>query len=1457
LQIFKKMKKIFNIFSFLFCFALLCCSTSATAQNPCDAHDRAILMELFTQTGGVISGCTPGNTTTWKNCNNWGTAAPLNQWYGIRTNSDGCVTGIDLDGGVDFGSPYFSGGGGNGLSGTIPSSIGGLSSLTFLSLSGNTGFTDAPIPTTLNDLHNLEILLMTNCNRNGIIPPMGNLSKLTWLCLDYNKLEGGGFDFNGVASLRYLYLNHNKLGNGIHGIPSGLTSLNNLVELKLQHNRLIGGISTTWNCHGLDVLLLDTNELTGGIPDNINSLWPNLTFLQLHHNGLTGGIPANLGQLHLMKYLALSYNPLGGPIPPLDMPIAQEIMLNNDELTGSFPTFTNYHLGNLPKLHIENNFLKGDIPSFADLPYLNEINVSNNKFIFGDMEGDAWLSVANKIYAPQAKIPIKNNNCNLSVHVGGTLGLEHFNWFQPSGGPTMVHGNNTYQATQAGVYHCESTHDILTALTLISEDIPVDCKNYCDCKKILGSFYQSQKDCNPIFGIKKLDCFIDIKWYINNTLYAAGNGLYEISPILSGVFNLISYEVTLSNGEKCKSGIFWEPEPCDCDCAQLAKTIYQSQQGCQYTFGIVDSTCIKAVWWYVDGVYVGVTAGPTPNAHQITIPLTNGSHVISYEINIQNGPYCKDSIDVIVKCPSCECADVQKTFNWSGSGCNYDFSVKQFDCITDIKWYIDGVLYAAGNGLFGINPALSNGGHSVQYVVKLSTGEECKHGVSVLVDCPCNCTTIKANFQQSNKGCDYTFGIKNMDSCIDAIKWIIYDTSGNNVYAGSTNEITTTLPNGSYEVVYYVVLANGEECKEGFKVYSDCPTCKCDQIAETFYQKNDGCNNIFGIKQFDCVKDIKWYINGTLYTAGNGLFEINPTLLNGWYKLCYVITLSDGTECRFCTEIKVDCCNCDAIEASFYQSNQGCDYTFGIRNMDNCIKEIEWSVIDENGNQNTNISSGLNLNEIVVPLTSGWNTVTYYVYLSTGEKCSSSTKVYAKCDTCTCADIKTNFYMDRPEECEFVFGIKPLSCIANIEWTLDGNPVLITGTMYEITLFLNQGTHLICYSVTLQNGEKCEGCFNVISNCNPFSSCTCADIEKGFYQKNDGCNYTFGVKSTLDCIMSIEWYIDGNLYIAGSGLLEINPVLSNGSHSVCYVVKIGFGPWTKPITCKHCVDVEVDCPCTCDDIEAGFYQSNRSCDYTFGVPELPCIRSIEWYVDGNLVGNTNEITVPLSNGTHDVHYTIVLSNGKTCIYCIKVESDCCIYPEANVSGHLISCWGDYAGVVILNCSSPYQITWMSTGTVLTSSDGTLVTVTGLKIGTYTYRISDGGSDYCEYTVTIGQDFCCCALEKKQADNQKQPFVLKQKENGSKTTTATEDKASLQVVPNPANEVMQLRFSASKVENRTVALYTTDGKRLIQKTLLSTDTSTEFDTSLLPSGVFIVQLSELGRVVHSAKVVVQH
>lgn len=149
----------------------------------------------------------------------------------------------------------------NEFSGSIPSSIGNLTSMDILYLNNN--LLSGSIPAEIGNLTLLNQLLLNNNSLSGSIPTeIGNLTLLTFLYLHTNQFTGS--------------------------IPSSIGNLTNLTRLYLYSTDVSGSIPTEiGNLVNIQRLWLYNNNLSGTIPSGIQ-LMTNANFIFLHLNQFTG-----------------------------------------------------------------------------------------------------------------------------------------------------------------------------------------------------------------------------------------------------------------------------------------------------------------------------------------------------------------------------------------------------------------------------------------------------------------------------------------------------------------------------------------------------------------------------------------------------------------------------------------------------------------------------------------------------------------------------------------------------------------------------------------------------------------------------------------------------------------------------------------------------------------------------------------------------------------------------------------------------------------------------------------------------------------------------------------------------------------------------------------------------------------------------------------------------------------
>ncbi|CAJ2653366.1 unnamed protein product [Trifolium pratense] len=324
--------------------------------------------------------------------------------------------------------------GANNLVGTIPPSLGNISSLQNITLARNQ--LEGSIPHVLGKLSNLKDLNLGSNNFSGEIPySLYNLSNIQVFALGLNQFSGylpsnihvafpslraflvGGnhfvgtfpcsisnltklrwFDiswngFNGLipptlgslSKLHRFHIGNNNFGNG--GAPDldflySLTNCTVLQELIVDDNRFGGVLQErigNFSNH-LTSLSMASNQISGRIPEGIGQLI-GLTGFNMKKNFLEGTIPYSIGMLKNIVALVLQENNLFGNIPIAigNLTVLSELYLHTNELEGSIP-FTLRYCTKLQSFGASDNKLSGNIPNqtFANLKDLINLDLSNN-----------------------------------------------------------------------------------------------------------------------------------------------------------------------------------------------------------------------------------------------------------------------------------------------------------------------------------------------------------------------------------------------------------------------------------------------------------------------------------------------------------------------------------------------------------------------------------------------------------------------------------------------------------------------------------------------------------------------------------------------------------------------------------------------------------------------------------------------------------------------------------------------------------------------------------------------------------------------------------------------------------------------------------------------------------------------------------------------------------------------
>ena len=350
-----------------------------------------VLAALYNSTDGA----------NWTDNANWLSDRPLDEWYGVTTNAEGRVSGLEIvNNSLSGPIPPELGQltdlirldlGENGLSGPIPSEIGQMTNLSNLDLGENR--LSGPIPSEIGQMTNLSNLDLRGNDMSGPIPPeLGQLTNLNNLTLAYSGLSGLiPSEIGQLTNLSHLNLSGNSMSGAI---PPELGQLTNLIYLALAYSGLSGLIpSEIGQLTNLSRLNLRGNSMSGTIPPELGQL-TNLNDLALAYNGLSGPIPSELGHLTNLRRLDLNGNSLSGSIPPElgRMSNLYTLILSNNTLTGSLPSELG-QMSQLRTLNLSSNAgLSGMLPqSFTGLS-LNDLQMGGTSIcVPGTASFQAWI----------------------------------------------------------------------------------------------------------------------------------------------------------------------------------------------------------------------------------------------------------------------------------------------------------------------------------------------------------------------------------------------------------------------------------------------------------------------------------------------------------------------------------------------------------------------------------------------------------------------------------------------------------------------------------------------------------------------------------------------------------------------------------------------------------------------------------------------------------------------------------------------------------------------------------------------------------------------------------------------------------------------------------------------------------------------------------------------------------
>ncbi|KAF8042002.1 hypothetical protein BT93_A0563 [Corymbia citriodora subsp. variegata] len=300
-----------------------------------------------------------------------------------------------------------------------------LGNTIFFSLSNN--HFHGPVPESICEAWNLEVLDLSNNHLVGNIPQCLMLENLKVLNIRNNNLTGGiPHTFPGSCLLRTLDVNGNLLtgklpislakcsmlevldigNNQIKDVfPCQLMNISTLRVIVLHSNKFHGQIgcpvnSDTWKM--LQIVDLAFNNFTGMLPEGFLMSWEAMKvslhfehlqypFLQLSNLYYQDTVSVTFKglEIELMKILTVftsidfSSNRFEGPIPEAlgNLRALYFLNLSHNVLSGPIPPSLG-KIQQLESLDLSQNYLNGTIPvQLSDLNFLSFLNLSYNQLV--------------------------------------------------------------------------------------------------------------------------------------------------------------------------------------------------------------------------------------------------------------------------------------------------------------------------------------------------------------------------------------------------------------------------------------------------------------------------------------------------------------------------------------------------------------------------------------------------------------------------------------------------------------------------------------------------------------------------------------------------------------------------------------------------------------------------------------------------------------------------------------------------------------------------------------------------------------------------------------------------------------------------------------------------------------------------------------------------------------------
>ena len=226
---------------------------------------------------------------------------------------------------------------------------------------------------------------------------VNNVDTTTTTDTSIQECDWYGVLCDNAGRLTSLQLDSNSLSGTI---PNDISLWgDSLRSLSLEKNNLFGRLSDSslGKLTVLEKLNLCQNRLFGSLPASVGQL-SQLMQLRLTDNAFTGALPTTLGQLSFLSILSIENNRWTGPLPTElgTIRFLASLHADHNTFTGSLPTELGL-LKDLEELSLANNGLVGTIPTeLRNMPELSVFDVGNNTLSGGLPDG--LLSTSPQLY---------------------------------------------------------------------------------------------------------------------------------------------------------------------------------------------------------------------------------------------------------------------------------------------------------------------------------------------------------------------------------------------------------------------------------------------------------------------------------------------------------------------------------------------------------------------------------------------------------------------------------------------------------------------------------------------------------------------------------------------------------------------------------------------------------------------------------------------------------------------------------------------------------------------------------------------------------------------------------------------------------------------------------------------------------------------------------------------------